>query len=460
VWVEKYLQTFPGTVLFVSHDRDLLNRLARNILHLNQGKLSAYKGNYDAFLEAFALLQSQEVKEKAQIESQKKQLETFITRFGAKATKAKQAQAKMKVIDRLDAQAAQLGSSKIASGISFSLPTPTPVDRIVCRIEQGSIGYQKPLHSAINLQIERGQKVAVIGSNGIGKSTLLKTLTGLIPALGGSFTKSLRCELSYFSQNQLDELSAEKTALENVLDKSSISEKEARQILGAFLFKGNDVFKPTKVLSGGEKSRLGLAIILAKQANFLVLDEPTNHLDLASCACLTKALQEYKGTAIFVSHDRSFINEVCSHVFVMTSDGRSMLFAGTIEDYLRLAAHANFPNVLEPVPLPATAKEGAKAPSPKENREQRSRELKKKRDALEKSLAKLEGEIAALQGELTVLDTAMADPKNSMDFTLLGELQQKRTPLQAELERKEGAWLEGDEARSEVVRELQELGRG
>ncbi len=456
VWVENFLTRYQGTLLFVSHDRALLNRLPTQILHLQRGDIKQYKGNFDAFLAAKELLEEQEEASLNQIRRKKEQLETFVTRFGAKASKAKQAQAKMKTIAKLELQESDLADPNFESSISFSLPEPARGPRVVCEFEQGAIGYQQPLATNINISIERGQKIAVIGANGVGKSTLVKTIAGKLPALGGLLKISSGVQISYFSQDQLDTLDAGKTVLENVLGASNLGQKEARSVLGSFLFRGDDVFKPTRVLSGGEKGRLGLACVLVQNANFLLLDEPTNHLDMTSVEALTSAIQDYQGTVFFVSHDRSFIDATSTHILAMIGDGRSMIFEGNLNDYVRLAGQAQFPNVLDPDSLIIRDTQIEKsAPS----------DLKRKIVAsdfkeITKKIAKLDRQ---MERESAVIDqhkkiVATVDHQlmtiSPTDFSKLTELHTTKQQSEEAIENAEMAWLEFLEEKEQLQAQL------
>ncbi len=428
IWVEDYLKTFPGTLLFVSHDRSLLNRLATQTLHLEHGQLKSYPGNYDAFLIAKELEEEQQESAFGNIEKKKKQLETFIDRFGAKASKAAQARSKQKQVDRLNVAQSGLTLKRTGKKIAFSLPDPPPGERILCTVDALTLGYDKPLSKNLCLSVEKGQKIAVIGANGIGKSTFLKTLLGKIPKLSGTVNFSLRCETSFFAQDQLETLNPKETVLGNILTLSTMGEREARSLLGSFLFKGDDVFKPVGVLSGGEKSRVGLALSLARRANFLLLDEPTNHLDMMSVDTLTEAIGAYKGTVLFVSHDRDFIDQVATHIFAMTGDGRSMVFEGQLADYERLAALGGFPNVLHPIPEAGGDKKPQKAtpPPPK-------KESGKNRAELEKKIAQWEDRIRRLEDEIESTD--------GQNFSLLGKLIKDKEALEQELLGFEEDWL-------------------
>jgi ATP-binding cassette subfamily F protein 3 len=348
IWLEDYLKTFEGTILFVSHDQDLLNRLSSFTLHLQGGNLTPYKGNFDSFLEQRELNQMQNAAEAKNIQNRYAHIEKFVERFRAKASKASQVRSRLKMMERLKALENNIQQEESLEEISLELKVQEPSGRQVLTLKEASIGYNKPLSKGLNLKIERGQKVAIIGANGIGKSTLLKSIMGHLPFLQGELTLGHNVQVSYFAQDQLDFLELKATVLENVLaSNSTVSEREARSLLGGFLFQKDDVFKKVSVLSGGEKSRVGLCCLLMQKGNFLILDEPTNHLDMSSASILAQALSGFDGSLLFVSHNRSFINQVATHIFAMTASGRSRLFEGQLDDYETLAAKAGFPNVLK-----------------------------------------------------------------------------------------------------------------
>ena len=234
VWVENYLQSFGGTLLFVSHDRDLLNRLATISLHLNNGQLTPYKGNYDQFLAAYSLKKAQDEKKMAQIQKKSQNLENFIQRFGAKASKASQAQSKLKMLESLEKEADKVQAPQVSKSCQFQLPPPEKSERILYKIIDASIGYDTPLSRGIHFEVERGKKIAIIGANGIGKSTLLRTMHHLIPELAGQFIPSPRTQIAYFSQDQLQTFDGDKTIIDNLMARSQLGDKELRQILGGF----------------------------------------------------------------------------------------------------------------------------------------------------------------------------------------------------------------------------------
>jgi ATP-binding cassette subfamily F protein 3 len=459
VWVENYLRGFRGTLLFVSHDRALLNRLASLTLHLFKGKVTPYKGNFDAFLEAREQRLEHEAAALEQLKRRRETMERFVERFGAKASKASQAQSRVKMIARLRDLEERFDSDQSEDGVAIVLPPPPKAPRIVYGVDDGAIGYDRPLASKIGLTVEKGARIAVIGANGIGKSTLLKTIAGRLPPLGGRFTSGSGVEIAYFAQDQMDTLRLADTVLANLMRESELGEKGARSLLGSFLFRGDDVFKAASVLSGGELSRLGLACVLAKKASFLLLDEPTNHLDMTSVETLSAGLGDYEGTLLFVSHDRTFIDSVCSHVFAMLPDGRSMLFPGKLEDYKRLAAVAGFPNVLEVEDAKA---DGGPARDERKSeamqRHQDGRELKKRQQQLSTRSVQLDKSMHAGREKARAIEAKLAAIA-PQDFTAAAALNRELEATQAAVDADEEAWLEVMSELEGLETELKRQGR-
>ena len=349
MWLESYLLNFEGTLLLVSHDQELLNRLSTHTLHLQAGQLTPYVGNFDAFLQQHELRKMQSSHGAKQMAAQQAHIEKFIERFRGKPSKAAQVRSRYKMLGRLQALEQDTPEQEEDAAMSLNLPIKVKSGLHVLKVLDASIGYgDRVLAKRVNLEIKRGQKVAIIGANGIGKSTLLKSIVGVCPFLAGTCEQGHQVKLGYYAQNQMDTLNGNLTVLDNVMTaREGLSIQEGRRILGCFLFTRDDVFKPLKVLSGGEKSRVGLAHLLAQECNLLVLDEPTNHLDMMSTNILANSLSEYEGTALFVSHNRAFINAVATHIFAMTPDGRSQLFEGNLDDYVHLCERSKFPNVLK-----------------------------------------------------------------------------------------------------------------
>ncbi len=460
VWVESYLAAFRGTLLFVSHDKALLNRLATITLHLHAGRLTPYRGNFDAFLVSREERMEQEQAERDQLRRRREQMERFVERFGAKASKATQAQSRMKMIARIRDVEDNLSPEDMEASVFIQIPEPPKVPRVVYQVEKGAIGYSSALASGIDLLIEKGAKIAVIGANGIGKSTLLRTIDQRIPSLAGAWTPGAGVGIAYFAQDQNETLNPNDGVLTNLMRSAEISEKAARSMLGGFLFRGDDVFKKTSVLSGGELSRLGLACALAKRAGFLLLDEPTNHLDMASVETLGASIDAYEGTILFVSHDRTFIDEVATHIFAMLPDGRSMLFPGKLADYARLAAVAGFPNVLatdDPKKTEAKA-EGGAAKTSGGLTEDQVRDMKRARQKLGNRITTLDGIMATRRKALALISEQMV-ACGAADFAKARQLHDAQEKDQAALDEAENEWLEASDELERIVSKLTEIGR-
>jgi ATP-binding cassette subfamily F protein 3 len=464
MWVERYLQTFRGTLLFVSHDRALLNRLASMTLMLQQGQLRAYKGNFDQLLSQRELEEQQNEARRDNLARQREQLESFVERFGAKASKASQAQSKAKQIERLRALEGEIETSVNQQVMHLKLPEAPPSGRDVLSVKGISIGYDRPLATGINLLMERGSRIAIIGSNGIGKSTFLKTIAGQIPSLEGRFEWGHNVRFAYCAQNHDEILAYDKTILENLLNaRAELGEREARQILGSFLFSAENVYKKVKVLSGGEKARVGLCRAMIEPSNLLLLDEPTNHLDMSSVEVLIQGLEVYSGSILFVSHDRNFIEALATHIFVMLPDGRSALFHGKLEDYQRMAATQHFPNVLDPtVDLQRSASPPISGASTRESEvsysEEDVRQLKRERSRLQKQMEKLEQE----QSQLRTLAAHVEEQLGNLDpghYQKAQELQKELDQGRSRLDKLEEQWLEAAERLEAAEGQLSEWGR-
>lgn len=456
VWVEQWLMQFQGTLIFVSHDRDFLNRLAEYIWFLARGELELVKGDYDRFLERRAQQIAQREKEREGIRKKKAHHEDFVRRFGAKATKAKQAQSRVKMIERLEALEGEIPEDVGESFMSFKLPPPAPAPRVVLQVTDLAVCYpgQAPLATGLQLKAERGQRIAIIGANGIGKSSFCKTLVGELSPHAGGVEWGLGVKVGYFAQNQREWMDEKESLIGNLLRQSTdLDERKARQILGGLLFHGDDITKPVKVCSGGEKNRLGLACLLAQKANVLILDEPTNHLDMMSVEILTEALREFTGTVLFVSHDRQFINALCSHVYVMLPDGKAQLFMGDLADYERMSAQVGFPNVLKIEPL-----KSGKANKKAKGHHQEAKALKSQRQKIQKSLQANE----ALGEELAFLIKKREEELKAQggdDHVRLQDLAQEVTQLHEKQQNREEEWLRLAEELDEVEGQLEKMGR-
>jgi ATP-binding cassette subfamily F protein 3 len=337
LWFQDYLTRYPGGLVVISHDRSFLNALCTGMLELRGCRLHYYHGNYDNFLQEKEARKAQQA---ALFKNQQREiahLQKFVDRFGAKASLATRAKSKEKQIERLQEVAIEEPQEELKR-IHFKFPQPPRSGLKVIELEHVQQAYgDHVVYRDLNFTAERGQRIVLVGPNGAGKSTLLKILAGVIPIQGGTCEPGSNVTVGYFAQNRLDNLNAGVTVFENVMElrtnENQLTEQQARAILGAFLFRKDDVHKPIGVLSGGEKSRLALARLLVKPPNLLLMDEPTTHLDIPSIDALTNALKNYEGTLIFISHDVHFIRSLAETVLHVHS-GRLTPYAGNYDYYL------------------------------------------------------------------------------------------------------------------------------
>lgn len=323
---EGYMRDFQGTLLFVSHDRDLVNRLATHTMCLRSGTLHMNPGNLDALLQKVEEDNARTEKTRKHLQARADQVQRFVDRFRASPNKAKQVQSRIKMLDRLREFENSLSTQDWNDDMEWSLPEGTKSGANVWTWDQLAIGYTRPLVQPLNVKVQRGWRIAVTGANGLGKSTLLKTLAGIIPPVDGKFTEGMNIKIGYFAQENSEQLNPKLTILDNVMDKAiDVTEFQARSLLGMLGLSGQDVFKKTSILSGGEKSRVALAQLWVQKPNTLLLDEPTNHLDMASEEALALALERFSGTVVFVSHNRHFIHAVATHTLWFDVSGKCTL---------------------------------------------------------------------------------------------------------------------------------------
>ena len=414
LWFQDYLTRYPGGLVVISHDRAFLNALCTGILELRGGTLNRYTGNYDDCMSEKEARKSQQA---AAFKNQQREiahLQRFVDRFGAKASMASRAKSKEKQIERLEAVAVDEPEDDLKR-INFKFPTPPRSGLKVVELEHVQQAYgDHVVYRDLNFMAERGQKIVLVGPNGAGKSTLLKILAGVIPIQGGSCELGSNVVPGYFAQNRLDNLNANASVFENVMElrtnENQLTEQQARAILGAFLFRKDDVHKKVSVLSGGEKSRLALARLLVKPPNLLLMDEPTTHLDIASIDALVNALKTFDGTFIFISHDVYFIRALAQNVLHVHS-GRLTPYAGNYDYYLekskakneRAALTAGFTDarpVQDQKAAPARAPEGKKPANPAA-----IKKLRIEVGHLEEEVAKLEKKQNDLASELEAPET-------------------------------------------------------
>ncbi|WP_375444028.1 ABC-F family ATP-binding cassette domain-containing protein [uncultured Fibrella sp.] len=406
-WVEKYIQNYEGAVIVVSHDREFLDNVIDVTVEVSNGKLNYYPGNYSFYLEEKA--QRNEI-QKGTYENQQakiRQTERFIERFKATASKAKQAQSRVKQLARMETVDAVIDES---ARVNFKFQFTTQPGRHILHLDDISKAYgPKKILTHADIRLERGDKVALIGANGRGKSTLLRIISGSEPVNEGRRQLGHNVSFSFYAQHQLESLNVDDNMLEELKSANPYkSEGELRGVLGCFLFSGDEVFKKIKVLSGGEKSRVALAKVLLSQANFLLLDEPTNHLDMQSVNILIQALDQYEGTYVVVSHDRFFVSQIANKIWYI-EDEQIKQYPGTYDEYEWWMAERKATGELDAPQAPAAPTPKPQAPSAKPNDTQR-KELQNALKKANQQAEEAEAKIGLLEGQKKKLEAELADP--------------------------------------------------
>jgi len=440
VWLEAWLQRYAGTLVVISHDREFLDAVTTVTLHIDNAKLTRYGGNYSTF--ELQRAQQLELQQAAFSRQQDRiaHLQKFIDRFKAKASKARQAQSRVKALERMEKIAPVLAEADF--GFEFKEPANLPNPMLA--ITDAQLGYgEKVILRGVNRSVLAGQRIGILGANGQGKSTLVKTIAREIPSLGGEITEGKGLHIGYFAQQELDVLSSDSNPLEHMIRLArdvgpAGREQELRNFLGSFNFSGDMVAQPVGTMSGGEKARLVLAMIVWQRPNLLLLDEPTNHLDLATREALSVALNEFEGTVLLVSHDRALLRAVCDE-FWLVAGGRVAPFDGDLDDYqrylldeskrMREAAKLEAAAAAAPAPSPSPAP----APAAVVNRPSKARAQQMK-----KELAQAEQRMAQLQADKEALEQRLATGLPPAEIADAGR---KLKSLSEELESAEERWL-------------------
>jgi ATP-binding cassette subfamily F protein 3 len=452
-WLERYLISYPGSVVIVSHDRYFLDRMVTKIVEVFQRDLVQYSGNYTFYQEEKA--ERMEVQQRA-FENQQdyiRQQERFVERFRAKASKAAQAQSALKRLDKLDRIEAP-DTSIALMNINFDVAV-TP-GKIITELKGVSKSFgQNVILKNASAEILRGDKIALVGANGKGKSTLLRVITGR-ESITGDRKWGHNVEESFYAQHQLESLNIEDTLLDELKGAGTgKTEMELRGLLGCFLFAGDDVFKKIKVLSGGEKARVALAKVIAARSNFLLLDEPTNHLDMHSVEMLIDALNQYEGTFITVSHDRYFISQTANKIWEII-DGEIKEFIGTYDEWVTFKAEREKRE--QAIKAVAAPKPIEKKPEPKQEKPRRSddelRNLKKEHSKAQKQFEKLEADVTALKEKTASLEGQLGDPSVYADGKKFAALDAEYRDSAAKLKAAEAACDKAFEAVMELEEKL------
>ncbi|AUG52351.1 ABC-F family ATP-binding cassette domain-containing protein [Thalassospira marina] len=440
IWLEQYLISYPGTIILVSHDRDLLNRVAKQIVHLHNAQLTLYGGNYDKFAktrrEQMELASKQYDKQIAQ----QKHLQSFIDRFRAKASKAKQAQSRIKMLEKMGPAIAVVEDKSI----SFDFPSPQELPPPLITIDNGEVGYNgKAVLRNLNLRIDMDDRIALLGANGNGKSTLAKLLSDKLELMAGEKKSSSKLRIGYFAQHQTDELILENTPYDHLaaLMPDAI-ESKVRAQLGRFAFEGDKGNTKVKSLSGGEKARLLFALMTLDAPHMLILDEPTNHLDIDARDALNHALNNYEGAVIIISHD-PYLIEACADRLVLVADGTVTSFDGDVNEYRQY--------LLDRARADRKAgKEATQTPEQKRDRKaerQAAAEKRKNAAPLRKEIEKLEKQMAQCTTKIAAIEAELADQTlyTSGNNDRLNKLQIDMAKVKSDLAETENVWLEKQE---------------
>ncbi|WP_314378234.1 ATP-binding cassette domain-containing protein [Neisseria elongata] len=454
LWLENHLSGLPCTQIIISHDRDFLNATTTQTVELSDQKLTLYGGNYDFYqaerARRLAQQQAAYLKQQAQI----KHLQSFIDRFKAKATKAVQAQSRMKALDKLE----RIAPAHFDSGFSFEFDSPAHLPNPLLQLDKADLGYGgEPVLHGIDLSLESGARYGLLGVNGSGKSTFIKTLAGELNVLSGRIVRSDKLNIGYFAQHQLDTLRPDQSPLWHIQKLSpDVREQEIRNFLGSFNFVGDAALQKTEPFSGGEKARLALAMIVWQKPNLLLLDEPTNHLDLDMRHALTLALQSFQGALIVVSHDRSLL-EATTDSFLLIEQGRLKTFDGDLEDYRRYRlAQENA------AAAPAASAQSQNRKDAKRVEAQIRQEKARLGKPLQQKISQAEKEIAALSEIQTACEAFLAqeDAYSDANKTKLQQTLAQLAETKVKLEKQEENWLAWQEELEQINHAVETEFRG
>jgi ATP-binding cassette, subfamily F, member 3 len=448
LWLERWLMDYAGTLLLIAHDREFLDRIVNRVVNIEHARARAYRGNYSAFEEQRAAELSEQSALFTRQQQQIQHMEAFVARFRAQATKARQAQSRLKALERMQ----RIAPAHVDSPFDFEFRQPDKLPRPLLALENQSAGYgERVLLQQVDLTIAPGARIALLGRNGAGKSTLMKLLAGELAGLAGTRTEARDLVLGYFAQHQLEQLASDDSPLGNLKRlggalATRATEQELRDFLAGFGFAGERVFAPVAPFSGGEKARLMLAVVTFRRPNLLLLDEPTNHLDLEMRQALAVALQDYAGAVILVSHDRHLLRTVADEFYVVDA-GRVQPFDGDLEDYAQwVTAQASASRAVDTIGAAAETQSADSA----EARRQRRREDAQRRAALsplKAQLAELEKQLDTLARATQQVQAALTAPELYSEGakTRLRALLDQQIQLARDTERVESQWLAGGE---------------
>jgi len=448
IWLERWLINYQGTLVLISHDRDFLDPIVNKILHIEHQKLNEYTGDYSSFETQRATKLAQQAAMYRQQQQKIAHLQSYIDRFKAKATKAKQAQSRVKALERMELIAPAYADNPF----TFAFRPPASLPNPLMMLEQASAGYGTKesaveILSKIKLNLVPGSRIGLLGKNGAGKSTLIKLLAGELTALSGKVQLAKGVQLGYFAQHQLDTLRAEESALWHMQKLApEQTEQQVRDYLGSFAFHGDKVNQPVKSFSGGEKARLVLALIVWQRPNLLLLDEPTNHLDLDMRQALTEALVDYEGSLVVVSHDRHLLRNTVEE-FYLVHDKQVEEFKGDLDDYQKWLTEQNSQSTTKSAEEKADT-ENANSSQNRKEQKRREAELRQQTAPLRKKILQLEEKMNNVSKQLAEIENSLADSElyNAENKEKLTALLAQQVDAKKTLEKLEVDWLEAQEA--------------
>jgi len=451
IWLERWLKGYPGTLVLISHDRDFLDPIVDKILHIEQETINEYTGNYSSFerQRSTKLAQQQSLYQHQQ--EKVAHLQSYIDRFRAQATKAKQAQSRIKMLERMEL----IAPAHVDNPFSFSFRQPESLPNPLLRMEKVSAGYgEKVILKSIKLNLVPGSRIGLLGRNGAGKSTLIKMLAGSLEPLSGEIGLAKGIKLGYFAQHQLEFLRADESPLQHLSRIAPrVLEQQLRDYLGGFGFQGDKVTEATERFSGGEKARLVLALIVWQRPNLLLLDEPTNHLDLDMRQALTEALIDFEGALVVVSHDRHLLRSTTDDLYLV-HDGQVEGFEGDLDDYQQWLSDLQRQENQQDAPEKENNGNSAQA---RKDQKRREAEFRTQTQPLRKQIAKLEQQMEKLGAELAAVeeklaDSALYDISRKADLT---ECLQKQSQTKSALEETEMTWLDAQEQLERLTNEFE-----
>jgi ATP-binding cassette subfamily F protein 3 len=432
MWLEGFLRAYRGTILLISHERDLLNNVADHILHLDRGQTTLYVGGYDAFERQRAERMAQQAAAREKQVAEREKLQAFVDRWRAKASKAKQAQSRVKALERMQPIAAVAEDPSMR----FDFPSPAGLRPPLLTLDHAAVGYEagKPILSRLGLRLDPDDRIALLGRNGNGKTTLARMIAGELPVMEGEMTTATKLTVGYFTQYQVEELDPDATPIETMgRVMKGATPVQVRSQLGRFGFSGDKALTKVGKLSGGERARLALALVTHNAPHLLILDEPTNHLDVDTREALVQALADFKGAVVLVSHDRHMLELVADRLFLVDG-GTAREYDGTIEDYAAF--------VVSGKPAPGTPG----ASTDKKGDRRAAAQAREASTGLRKAVSDAEDAIAKAQKALAEVDAALAgSPPKWLKALSMGDLMKRRGEIEAQLEKAEATWLRATE---------------